>query len=58
MDAVGAGPGQARDAQFVEHEAGLGIDVTSYTVPFADHGTIAYLAVPELDAWLDGHGLR
>ncbi len=48
----------ADTAAFVEHEAGLGIDVTSYTVPFADHGTIAYLAVPELDAWLDGHGLR
>ena len=49
--------GPSDTAAFVQHGASLGIDVTSYTVPFADHGTIAYLAVPKLDAWLDGQGI-
>ncbi|SFR93815.1 Secretory lipase [Microbacterium sp. cf046] len=38
---------------FVEHEASLGIDVTYQEIPFATHGTVAYLAIPGLTAWLD-----
>ncbi len=40
-------------ADFVQHEASLGIDVTYQEIPFADHGTVAYLAIPGLMRWLD-----
>ena len=40
-------------ADFVRHEAGLGIRVTYETIPFATHGTVAYLALPGLMQWLD-----
>ncbi len=40
-------------ARFVEHERSMGLDVDYHTVALADHGTIAYLALPALDAWLD-----
>lgn len=40
-------------AQFVSHEASLGIDVTYEQIPFATHGTVAYLAVPAMIQWLD-----
>ncbi|WP_069386576.1 lipase family protein [Cellulosimicrobium cellulans] len=32
-----------------------GTDVTYRTVPDATHATVAYLALPALDAWLDDH---
>lgn len=40
---------------FAAHEASLGIDVTFAEVPDATHATIAYLTLPGLMAWLDGH---
>lgn len=40
---------------FAAHEASLGIDVTLAEVPDATHATIAYLTLPGLMAWLDGH---
>lgn len=40
-------------AAFAEHEAGLGIRVTYQEIPFATHGTVAYLAIPGLLQWLD-----
>lgn len=39
--------------QFAAHEASLGMDVTWHPISFADHGTIAYLAIPGLLRWLD-----
>lgn len=44
-------------ADFVAHESALGIHVTYESIPFASHGTVAYLAVPGLIAWLDGLGI-
>ena len=41
--------------EFAAHEASLGIDVTFAEVPDATHATIAYLTLPGLMAWLDGH---
>ncbi|WP_203581721.1 alpha/beta fold hydrolase [Microbacterium hibisci] len=41
-------------AEFAQHEAELGIDVTYHEIPFADHGTVAYLALPAMLRWLDG----
>ncbi|MFC8682830.1 lipase family protein [Microbacterium ureisolvens] len=41
-------------AEFAQHEATLGIDVTYHEIPFADHGTVAYLALPAMLRWLDG----
>ena len=38
---------------FAQHEADLGIDVTYHEIPFADHGTVAYLALPAMLRWLD-----
>lgn len=38
---------------FVQHEASLGISVTYKQIPFATHGTVAYLAVPGMLEWLD-----
>lgn len=43
----------ADTAGFVARERALGVDVTETTVPGATHSTIAYLALPALDAWLD-----
>ncbi|ROR93509.1 alpha-beta hydrolase superfamily lysophospholipase [Salana multivorans] len=43
--------------RFVAHELALGIDVTYHRVEEADHGTIAYLALPALTSWLDSLGL-
>ena len=39
--------------QFVAGEQALGIDVEFHEVPWADHGSIAYAALPALSAWLD-----
>ncbi len=41
---------------FVAHEAAQGMDVTFNKVTGADHGTIAYLTLPALMAWLDEVG--
>lgn len=38
---------------FVDHEKRLGVQVTFETVEIADHGTVAYLALPALNRWLD-----
>ena len=38
---------------FAVHERALGIAVTYDTIPLADHGTVAYLALPALTTWLD-----
>ena len=43
--------------RLVERTEQLGMDVTYHTVEIADHGTIAYLAIPEVNTWLDGLGL-
>lgn len=43
----------ADTAEFVAHEASLGMRVTYHEIPFADHGTVAYFAVPGLLQWLD-----
>ncbi len=43
----------ADTATFVEHVRSLGDDVDYVVVPLATHSTIAYLALPSLDAWLD-----
>ena len=40
--------------EFAQHEAGLGMDVTYHEIPFATHGTVAYLAIPAMLRWLDG----
>jgi alpha-beta hydrolase superfamily lysophospholipase len=40
-------------ANFVTHERRLGMNVTYNPVPLANHGTIAYLTLPVLNAWLD-----
>lgn len=40
-------------AEFAEHEASLGIDVTYMEIPIADHGTVAYLSLPGMLLWLD-----
>ncbi|MFE5407444.1 alpha/beta fold hydrolase [Microbacterium sp. NPDC056569] len=37
---------------FAQHEAELGMDVTYHEIPFADHGTVAYLALPAMLRWL------
>jgi len=47
----------ADTADFADHERALGIDVTYHPVAGADHGTVAYLALPALNGWLDGLGL-
>lgn len=44
--------------RFAEKEAALGIDVTYQEIPFADHGSVAYLAVPGLLGWLAREGVR
>ena len=46
-------PGDTAD--FVQHESRLGMDVTFEQIPFATHGTVAYLAVPGLMRFLDAH---
>ena len=40
-------------AAFVAHEKRLGVQVTFETIEIADHGTVAYLALPALNRWLD-----
>lgn len=45
----------ADTAAFAAHERALGIDVSEVTVDHATHATIAYLALPTLDRWLDEH---
>ena len=44
--------------RFAEREAALGIDVTYQEIPFADHGSVAYLAVPGVMGWLTRIGVR
>lgn len=44
--------------RFAQKEAALGIDVTYQEIPFADHGSVAYLAVPGLLSWLTRIGVR
>lgn len=39
--------------KFVAIEQALGIDVTMHEVSWADHGSIAYAALPALNSWLD-----
>ena len=39
--------------KFIDGERGLGIDVAYHRIDAADHGTIAYLALPALSEWLD-----
>ncbi len=39
---------------FAQHEVELGMDVTYHEIPFATHGTVAYLALPAMLRWLDG----
>lgn len=43
--------------QFVAHEKSLGMDVDFHLIGGADHGTIAYVALPALIEWLDAHGV-
>jgi pimeloyl-ACP methyl ester carboxylesterase len=40
-------------AEYVQTAASLGIAVTYETIPFADHRTVAFLALPGMLAWLD-----
>jgi hypothetical protein len=44
----------ADTTDFVAREKSLGIDVTYERIPSATHGTVAYLALPAMLAWLDG----
>lgn len=39
--------------EFVDGERSLGIDVSYHRIEVADHGTVAYLALPALSGWLD-----
>lgn len=39
--------------EFAEHEASLGMRVTYHEIPFADHGSVAYFALPGMLQWLD-----
>lgn len=43
--------------RFAEQLLQLGNDVTYHPVSIADHGTIAYLALPALNEWLDALGV-
>lgn len=43
--------------RFVKRTQNLGMDVTFHQVEIADHGTIAYLAIPALNTWLDELGV-
>lgn len=43
--------------RFVEAERTLGIDAVLVPIDGATHATIAYLALPALELWLDAHGL-
>lgn len=47
----------AATEQFVAHERQLGVDVEFHPIGDADHGTVAYLALPALMDWLDSHVL-
>jgi pimeloyl-ACP methyl ester carboxylesterase len=39
--------------EFARHETELGMDVAYHEIRFADHGTVAYLALPAMFRWLD-----
>lgn len=39
--------------ELAQHEADIGMDVTYHEIAFADHGTVAYLALPAMLRWLD-----
>jgi pimeloyl-ACP methyl ester carboxylesterase len=39
--------------ELAQHEADIGMDVTYHEIPFANHGTVAYLALPAMLRWLD-----
>lgn len=43
--------------EFVAHERSLGMEVSYHPIAHADHATVAYLALPALDRWLDSLGL-
>ena len=43
----------ADTTRFVEHEKAQGMSVTYERIPSATHGTVAYLALPGMLAWLD-----
>lgn len=43
--------------RFIDLERRLGVIVQYQTIPEADHGTIAYLAIPSLHAWLNSLGV-
>lgn len=45
-------------ADFAQHEASTSVRVTYHEIPFATHGTVAYLALPALMGWLDRVGAR
>ncbi|KIC56968.1 lipase family protein [Microbacterium hominis] len=49
--------GHSQGGQFVADERTLGVDVEFHSINDADHGTVAYLALPALMAWLDSHRL-
>lgn len=44
-------PGDTKE--FAEAEGALGMTVTYHEISFADHGSVAYLALPALMKWLD-----
>lgn len=44
-------------AAFAQHESALGIAVTYEQIAIADHGSVAYLALPGLLTWLDRLGV-
>lgn len=46
----------AATESFVAHETALGMDVEFHPIRTATHGTVAYLALPALMAWLDKVG--
>lgn len=39
-------------AEFAAREAALGMEVTYHEIPFANHGTVAYFALPAMLRWL------
>lgn len=43
--------------EFVAHERSLGMQVSYHPIEHADHATVAYLALPALNGWLDSLGL-
>lgn len=47
----------AATEDLVAQEKAIGIDVEFHPIKNADHGTVAYFALPALMAWLDAHHL-